>query len=426
MAVLKLIWNDPTMSKIFPQRCSTHGCNLLIADICKLFKEEIEWCIRLIKFVCNHDGVFAILLAMDGSLQLLGAAETRMASQVYSSERILKDIEYLQEMWSGAPLRAYMATAKPELKQEKEELNRGLISNSDMIKRIGVFVEVEVPVRELLRKSDGHVPSLTEMAFGFEHAQKNSLLGVDKAVLEFPDLYPNLRLRVDAAFRNRRKDIVTSLCLAAAMILPKHVYVKEGIEAYDPVGGREAIRAVIMRYYTGDIDKQNQALMLYQDFRDTSGIFGAPNIRRSAEGTADDFWKLVLTTEVGNIGTELFRKLVNGYCGQGESERMNKQAKFYRTTLRNRQSHTVTQAYMELNSTYKMMEKKTKHTATRPYMECLRDKFQQIQEEVEEEKVGENDNIDQEEGVEEEEDEEVYDAVREALKGLLEAANELD
>ena len=58
---LRLIENDPTMNQIFPQRCTTHGCNLLIADIGKLFKWEIALCVRLVKFVCNHDTIFSIL-----------------------------------------------------------------------------------------------------------------------------------------------------------------------------------------------------------------------------------------------------------------------------------------------------------------------------------------------------------------------------
>ena len=52
-------------------------------------------------------------------------------------------------------------------------------------------------------------------------------------------------------------------------------------------------------------------------------------------GTADEFW--VRAPLADKTGTELFRKLVNGYCGQGESERMNKQVKEHRTTVRNRQ-----------------------------------------------------------------------------------------
>lgn len=58
---LRLLWNDPTMHKVFPQRCSTHGLNLLLNDIGSFFKWEIAACVRLVKFVCNHDYVFSLL-----------------------------------------------------------------------------------------------------------------------------------------------------------------------------------------------------------------------------------------------------------------------------------------------------------------------------------------------------------------------------
>ena len=43
---------------------------------------------------------------------------------------------------------------------------------------------------------------------------------------------------------------------------------------------------------------------------------------------------------------ELFRKLANGYCGQGASERLNKLVKKARNKLRNRQQPERMQAYL--------------------------------------------------------------------------------
>ena len=88
----------------------------------------------------------------------------------------------------------------------------------------------------------------------------------------------------------------------------------------------------------------------------------------AANDSADNFWKV--STLVVSEGSELFRKLVNGYAGQGESERMNKMVKKFRTTLRNRQTHAVTSSYMELDMIYKMIRKSTQvkkkfHTLTR-------------------------------------------------------------
>jgi hypothetical protein len=81
-----MIMDDPTMHKIFPQRCTTHGLNLLVAEIGKFFDWELMMCVRLIKFVSNHYGIFAIFQALPGALQLLGSVVTRFASQIYSSK----------------------------------------------------------------------------------------------------------------------------------------------------------------------------------------------------------------------------------------------------------------------------------------------------------------------------------------------------
>lgn len=98
-ATTKMIWDMPSLHMIFPQRCTTHGCNLLIADIGKLFTWEITMCMRLVKFVCNHGTIFDIFKKISNTLQLLGTCETRFASQIYSSERILADEEPLRELF---------------------------------------------------------------------------------------------------------------------------------------------------------------------------------------------------------------------------------------------------------------------------------------------------------------------------------------
>ena len=43
--VLKMIWECEPIHQIFPQRFTTHGCNLLVAKIGKLFKWEIALCV---------------------------------------------------------------------------------------------------------------------------------------------------------------------------------------------------------------------------------------------------------------------------------------------------------------------------------------------------------------------------------------------
>ena len=58
--------------------------------------------------------------------------------------------------------------------------------------------------------------------------------------------------------------------------------------------------------------------------------------------------------------------------------------KKFQTTLRNRQSHEVTSAYMELDTLYKMETKNESYNKESPYMECLRERVLEIHEEHEE------------------------------------------
>ena len=432
---LKLIWNDPQMTKIFPRRCSTHGCNLLVADIGKHFKWEIAMCVRLVKFVCNHDRIFAILLEMEGSLQLLGAVETRFASQIYSSERILADKDYIKTLFYDPRLLDYLRTAPQDQRAEHTALEEEFVFKNSTWERIQVFVDVEIPIRTLLRISDGHKPNLADISYGYENARRKSLAAATAAVTKFPLIFVNLIEGVTGAISKRRVDIVTDLCLAAAMVLPKHVYVKNGEVPYDPEGGMQALNDVITRYYKDDTIKQNRAFKVFSDFREKSGVhFGGLNLYGLAEnGTADEFWSRASLAD--KVGSELFRKLVNGYCGQGESERMNKQVKKHRTTVRNRQSHVVTASYMELDTIYKMIDLKEKKVTVNVYMECLREKYYEILEDIAEEQQelealgAEDGNVVVNEQDEDDNAEYAVDADdpgRNAISDLLNAARILD
>ena len=77
-------------------------------------------------------------------------------------------------------------------------------------------------------------------------------------------------------------------------------------------------------------------------------------------------------------GAELFRKFVNGYAGQGESERMNKSVKATRSIKRNRQSHQVTAAYVELKKWFRKSAclKRKATEVQQPYLRCVRDKIE--------------------------------------------------
>ena len=97
---LKLINADGLVyNKIFGLRCATHGCSLLLADIGRSFLFVIEMCVRLLKFVCNHEPLYDALNKDPNATNLLGIVETRFAAQVYSAEQILKDKDALKRLF---------------------------------------------------------------------------------------------------------------------------------------------------------------------------------------------------------------------------------------------------------------------------------------------------------------------------------------
>ena len=276
------------------------------------------------------------------------------------------------------------------LRNEHKSLCDDFIYNSTTWKRIQVFVDVEIPVRVLLRISDGNSPNLVHISPVFGHTMRESLKAVLAAENNSPSLYRDFQTKISALFDKRKVDIVTKLCLAASMILPKHVYTVDGVEEYNPSGGEAAIIEVIERYYIPPRD-QVAAIVQYENFRSKSGIFSQLKFTFSASNSSpNDFWKVASNVSEDDTGIDLFRKLVNGYSGQGESERMNKQVKKFRTTNRNRQTHSITSAYMELDTTYQMIDSRKIESAKVTYIDCIRDLVMEIRSDVADD---ENDRI---------------------------------
>ena len=396
MAALNLIEEDITMHEIMTNRCSTHGCNLLMADIAAAFTETIEVCVRLVKFIANHEVLYAAFAEIPGSKSLMVAVETRFASQIYSSERILEDRRYLEQFFVSPFVREYFESEHPKeiLKQEYDALKEGLIFNLTAWKKLSGFLLVEMPVRVLLRLSDGHDPNLPTLCRQFEVTKRESLEAAENYTAEFGGTLeiPGKGRRaartvtvsdyVKEMFEKREKDIVTPLVRAAAMVLPAYVYTDQ---QYVPPDGNDAILRVIRRYYL-NIEDQVEATAQLTAFRSRSDVYGQAHMRHiAATRSPDAFWSaVVFELPTGIAGPLLFRKLVNGYAGQGESERMNKAVKKHRNTNRNRQQHEVTAAYLEIDSIQRMIRSQDRPPHT-PYLECVRTIIEEIEEETKEE-----------------------------------------
>lgn len=141
------------------------------------------------------------------------------------------------------------------------------------------------------------------------------------------------------------------------MVEPSFVYTTEGVAPYDPAGGMAALRSLVAQYYRGDLPAQAAAMSTFLNFREKTGVyFSDPVTPEYIKKGADEFWRQAQSYKLP--GAELFRKLVNGFAGQGEAERMNKSVKHTRTIKRNRQSHVITSALVELKTFFRMEHEK--------------------------------------------------------------------
>jgi len=344
--------------RIFGQRCATHGCNLLLNDIGKLFQDEITLCTRLLKFMCCHDAVYCLFDNMNTCPHLVGTCETRFASQVYSTERILDDKVELSRFFVSHELEdLFQRPNTVVLLSEKEYLRKEFIQKDEAWELITIFYRIVEPIRILLRISDSNEPSLRKIAKLFDTCEKTCIKLAEDAYTSHPIRFPLLVANVTDYCIKRKSDIVSDLAKAAAMINPEHLYCDPD-DQFDIEGGTNAFNNVMDKFYKCDDEGETRARKVYSEYIHKQGLFFGNKDRVQAAINNGKFWEVAQTYYDSKDGDcELFRKLYYGYCGQGESERLNKEVKYIRSINRNRQSHAITQAYLELKSLYKHQDK---------------------------------------------------------------------
>lgn len=130
----------------------------------------------------------------------------------------------MKELFSGAALRQYLAD-RGNQRAEYTALDDEFVSNYDARERIRIFVDVELPIRTILR-SDGHEPNLPDTCYGSERSIFREHRRSCKAAVEakYPEKCVDLGVKVMDTFEKRGNDVVSTLCLAACTALPRHVY----------------------------------------------------------------------------------------------------------------------------------------------------------------------------------------------------------
>jgi len=136
---------------------------------------------------------------------------------------------------------------------------------------------------------------------------------------------------------------------------------------------------------------------LYMQFRNDEGIFLTwKEDLKAVEGDPVAYWRMVAVYagDAYKPAIDFFIRLVTAHAGQGCAERQNKNTKKHRTVVRNRQSHIVTKAYMEIDSVLRMERAIEEGKATMPYLKAVRLEIDaMLEEEEEEEEEGEEDPL---------------------------------
>ena len=380
------------LRRIFTQRCATHAGDLVANGIGKLFEEAVRMSVKLITFLSQHDFIYTTMMRLPGHHALVMAVETRFAKQIYSTERILKDMAAIKAVLNDAgEVAAWLNKQMPSVRALHKEVTEWIALDTNL-QKLRDFVAVEVPVRVFIRRTDGHAPSLGHLWADY-HCMRNECLA------EAGKIGGAIEIGVRAVFEGRERDCVSDAALAAAAVMPEYALDKRRSPAL-PASAQVALLKMMKRYFsdpailadtiTPHYSAGNQ---LYVQFARGTHVFETYKDELDAAhttGGAVFYWEnvAIFAGDEFKPAIGFFIRLVTAHGGQGGAERQNKQVKKFRTTTRNRQTHKVTAAYMEIDMTLRMRDAVTAGQQMMPYLKAVRRAIQDALEDADEEDEG--------------------------------------
>jgi hypothetical protein len=268
---------------------------------------------------------------------------------------VLRDKLVLEQLFTCQALVEFLGKFKAkkdqlDLRVEYAWLKEHMIFLPDFWKKMSLYCKFTSYQIVGLRKSDSDSPNLYLMFNEWDRARTECVKLARAAKAADPSLYvDNFAEKVELAFDKRKSDIVTPLALAAAYVDPAMAYMDPQPEV--PDGFNQFVK-VVTKYYQGEDDPAATVATAMSNvlaFRECRGPFFGSTLARTyaKDPNPDVFWAAAVNA-VGKTGLEVCRFLVNAYAGQGSAERMNKKVKYVRTAQQNRQTHEVTEAYVEI------------------------------------------------------------------------------
>ena len=155
----------------------------------------------------NHEAILELFCEEMGGSALMRVVETRFASHIYCAESILKSEKELIRLFACQKMEDVLKRPTyATLKTEYDALYNDLIRNSSLWARIKAFVALEMPVRKLLRFTDGNAPNLAELPWRFERAERQCVFAPVELSRADDVLYHGLDATIQEHFAKRRFD----------------------------------------------------------------------------------------------------------------------------------------------------------------------------------------------------------------------------
>ena len=398
MSVLAQI--EAKYPKIFAQRCSTHAWSLLMKDIGKVLNDILKASIGVVKFIISYSFVYTLLAEQAPKdkckpLALFTPVKTRFGSTFYAVERLLKDADFVRDVFFSRSFTTWLAEQSKSIKTEGNTIKK-LVLDDRFWRSATFYCKVQEHCANAMRLTDSECPNLIAVCHDYELAYNDLVAFLSSAVLEedLSEEEKNVRTglseSIKIAFVTRKKDLFTPLARAAA-----HINVQAWHEKlYDIAGADEAMDAALRKYYGTELQLLGAAKEVLSDFTNHVGIFNADPLFSyyAQSGHHQMFW-LHARREVDRRSVtkgekagscDLFVYLAHAYSGQGASERMNKLVTMVRTNTRNRQSHKVTSAYanvyMHLESERKCCEYVAEEETTTAFLDIQKKRILRLKE----------------------------------------------
>lgn len=436
-SVLKNITSQPGCGQIFGLRCCLHGLNLVIEDIGKeLFPREIEYMVRLVKFIANHGTIYSLFLQNPNMTNLRRPMDTRFCSTLLSVKIILADWDGILSFLGCDGLKDLIkdmnAKDRDKLEKQRKDLARKACDeHRTMENRLQLLLDITEPLVITLRLCDSYMPSLCLLSHSFETScitAYNAATRVHEIGLKPGEENAWARMvtkgflnKLKGIFAQRSKhDIQTDLVVAGAFVWPMGVYnfdtpydavmdMSSLLESGGTERGRQAswgfskIKGVLTQYYVtsgmynepkdggnGETVGESlleHALILLRAFRDKRNWFASLGAKsQAAKLSPGAFWSLAgdsFTLENDSIDTravEVFIKLGYAGSGQGAAERLLRMNSRVRTPDRNRQHPTATTAFCKARMQGKTEEVQADKTRHKSYIEYARKQLRNARE----------------------------------------------